>query len=103
MTRLRSVRVVRLAAAFAAFASAAFASAADAQGPAAQQASRAPASTYFTADDALEVNTYATVDMSDDGHWVALTQAVRRDSYGTDYRHDGDPTYVHASPVRLWA
>src|SRR4029079_11126801 len=98
MTRLRSVRVVRLAAAFAAFAPAAYA-----QASAAQQASRAPASAYVTADDALEVNTYAIADVSDDGRWVALTQAVRRDSYGTDYRHDGDPTYVHPSPVRLWS
>ena len=41
--------------------------------------------------------------MSDDGHWLALTQSVRRDAYGNDYRHDGDPTYVHPTPVRLWS
>jgi dipeptidyl aminopeptidase/acylaminoacyl peptidase len=58
---------------------------------------------YFTADDALEINTYAVADMSEDGHWVALTQAIRRDAYGNDYRHDGDPTYVHAAPLRLWS
>ena len=66
-----------------------------AQAPATQQTARSSASPYFTATDALEINTYAVADMSDDGHWLALTQAVRRDSYGNDYRHDGDPTYVH--------
>jgi dipeptidyl aminopeptidase/acylaminoacyl peptidase len=74
-----------------------------AQAPASQQGARSSASTYFTADDALEINTYAIADLSDDGHWVALTQAIRRDSYGNDYRHDGDPTYVHPTLVRLWA
>jgi len=98
MTRLRSVRALCVATVFATLAPAIYA-----QGPAVQQATRAPAATYFTADDALEINTYAIADMSDDGHWVALTQAVRRDSYGNDYRHDGDPTYVHPSPVRLWS
>ena len=73
---------------------------------AAQQAS-APragvASPFFTADDALDVNTYTVADLSDDGHWLVLTQAVRRDAYGNDYRHDGDPTYVHATPERIWS
>jgi len=55
----------------------------------------------FTADDALEINSATIADMSDDGHWLALTQSVRRDTYGNDYRHDGDPTYVHPTPVRL--
>ncbi|MEO7084157.1 MAG: hypothetical protein ABI442_14060 [Gemmatimonadaceae bacterium] len=41
--------------------------------------------------------------MSADGKWLALTETVRRDSYGNDYRHDGDPTYVHPTPVRLWS
>jgi dipeptidyl aminopeptidase/acylaminoacyl peptidase len=58
---------------------------------------------YFTADDALEINTYAVADVTDDGRWVALTLAVRRDAYGNDYRHDGDPAYVHPSPLRLWS
>src|SRR5206468_3251747 len=75
-----------------------------AQTPAApqQQSSRA-VSPVFTADDALELNTTSIADMSEDGRWLALTQALRRDSYGNDYRHDGDPTYVHATPVRLWS
>src|SRR3954452_24787359 len=70
--------------------------------PAAQQQSRT-ATPVFTADDALEINTATIADMSDDGRWLALTQSVRRDSYGNDYRHDGDPTYVHPVPVRLWS
>jgi dipeptidyl aminopeptidase/acylaminoacyl peptidase len=98
MTRFHSVRALCLATVFATLPPAIYA-----QRPAVQQATRAPAATYFTADDALEINTYAIADMSDDGHWVALTHAVRRDSYGNDYRHDGDPTYVHPSPVRLWS
>src|SRR5204863_8845062 len=98
MIRLRSARALFLATAFLAPCSGPYA-----QGPAVQQSSRGPASMNFTADDALEINTYAIADMSDDGRWVALTHAVRRDSYGTDYRHDGDPTYVHPSPVRLWS
>ena len=98
MIRLRSARALIFATAFLAPIRAWHA-----QGPAVQQSSRAATSMYFTADDALEINTYAIADVSDDGRWVALTQAVRRDSYGTDYRHDGDPTYVHPSPVRLWS
>lgn len=98
MNRLRLAPTVRLVAALATFAPVVFA-----QVPAVQQASRAPASIYFTADDALEISTFAAGDVSDDGRWVALTQAVRRDAFGNDYRHDGDPTYVHPSPVRLWA
>jgi len=57
----------------------------------------------FTADDALEINSATIADMSDDGRWLAFTQSVRRDGYGNDYRHDGDPTYVHPTPVRLWS
>jgi dipeptidyl aminopeptidase/acylaminoacyl peptidase len=98
---MNRLRVVRLAAAFATFSPIAYA-----QSPAVQpiqQGARAPTAAYFTADDALEINTYAVADVTDDGHWVALTQAVRRDAYGNDYRHDGDPTYVHPAPLRLWA
>jgi len=75
-----------------------------AQAPATQQAAaRTPSSIYFTAEDALDINTYAIADLSADGKWIALTQAVRRDGFGNDYRHDGDPSYVHATPVRLWS
>lgn len=58
---------------------------------------------YFTAADALDINTFAIADMSDDGKFIALTQSVRRDNFGTDYRRDGDPTYVRPALVRLWS
>ena len=74
-----------------------------AQSPTPQVALTRAASPLFSAADALDINTYAIADLSDDGKWVALTQSVRRDAYGTDYRHDGDPTYVKPTPVRLWA
>ena len=76
-----------------------------AQTPALASAQRAPASpsAYFTTQDALDINTYAIADLSEDGKWIALTQAVRRDGFGNDYRHDGDPSYVHATPIRLWS
>src|SRR5436305_1861811 len=60
------------------------------------------ASPVFLAEDALDVTTVSIADVAPDGRWLAFTQTVRRDAYGTDYRHDGDPTYVHATPVRLW-
>jgi dipeptidyl aminopeptidase/acylaminoacyl peptidase len=68
-----------------------------------QQGARPAASPFFSASDALEINTVSIADMSDDGKWIALTQAVRRDGFGTDYRRDGDPTYVRPALVRLWS
>ena len=91
-----------LAAVLLALASVALTTNAQAQS-AAQQGARATASPVFLAGDALDVSTYAIADMTHDGRWLALTQSVRRDGFGNDYRHDGDPTYVHATPVRLWA
>jgi len=79
---------------------------AHAQAPTASVAAQPPAraaTPVFTADDALEINSATIADMSDDGRWLAFTQSVRRDGYGNDYRHDGDPTYVHPTPVRLWS
>ena len=70
---------------------------------AANAASRVGPSQYFSANDALEINTYAIADMTDDGKWIALTQSVRRDGFGNDYRRDGDPTYVRPALVRLWS
>ncbi|HEY7394794.1 MAG TPA: hypothetical protein VH559_08115, partial [Gemmatimonadaceae bacterium] len=70
---------------------------------AASAASRVTPSQYFSADDALEINTYSIADVTDDGKWIALTQAVRRDGFGNDYRRDGDPTYVRPALVRLWS
>ena len=74
-----------------------------AQAPASRPQAPRAASAAFTAEDALDINTTAIADMSDDGRWLALTQSVRRDSYGNDYRRDGDPTYVHPVPLRLWS
>jgi dipeptidyl aminopeptidase/acylaminoacyl peptidase len=74
------------------------------QTPAATVAQRpAAASPFFSAADALDLNAFAIGDLSDDGKWLALTQSVRRDAYGNDYRHDGDPTYVKPTPVLLWS
>src|SRR4051794_3837620 len=73
-----------------------------AQGPTAKPAAAAPAP-YFTAEDALDISTFSIADMTDDGKWLALTQSVRRDGFGNDYRRDGDPTYVRPTSVRLWA
>jgi dipeptidyl aminopeptidase/acylaminoacyl peptidase len=69
----------------------------------ASSAAHAAPSPYFTAEDALQITTVAVADLSDDGHWIALTESIRRDGFGNDYRHDGDPTYVHAVPIRLWS
>src|SRR5439155_26893294 len=67
-----------------------------------QQASRASsAAAYFTAEDALDVMTYSVADLSDDGQLLAVTATLRRDGYGTDYRRDCHPTYVHVVPVRM--
>src|SRR5205814_1598822 len=45
--------------------------------------------------------TYAVADLSDDGRWLAVTASSRRDTYGTDFRRDGDPTYVRGAPSRV--
>lgn len=61
---------------------------------------QAPAQT-FTAEDALNVNTYAIADLTADGRYVVLTNTRRRDSFGQDFRRDGDPTYTRGIPVRV--
>jgi dipeptidyl aminopeptidase/acylaminoacyl peptidase len=60
-----------------------------------------PASATFTAEDALEINNTAVADLTDDGHFAVVTTTLRRDSYGQEFRRDGDPTYVHAIPLRV--
>jgi dipeptidyl aminopeptidase/acylaminoacyl peptidase len=55
----------------------------------------------FTAEDALNINAYAIADLTDDGRYLVVTNTVRRDSYGQDFRRDGDPTYTRGIPVRL--
>jgi dipeptidyl aminopeptidase/acylaminoacyl peptidase len=66
-----------------------------------RQAATGSSSVYFTPEDALEVMTYSVGDLSDDGRWLVVTASSRRDSYGTDYRRDGDPTYVRGTPTRV--
>jgi dipeptidyl aminopeptidase/acylaminoacyl peptidase len=71
------------------------------------QASRQVSSTAvapspnFTAEDALEVMTYSIADLSDDGQWLVVTGTSRRDTYGADYRRDGDPSYLRVSATKL--
>lgn len=62
---------------------------------------QAPARTTFTAEDALNINSFAVNDLTDDGRYLAVIASVRRDSYGQDFRRDGDPTYTRATPARL--
>ena len=62
----------------------------------------APASSSFTANDALDLVTYTVADLTADGRWLAATSTVRRDGLIVDYRRDGDPTYVRPSLARVW-
>lgn len=55
----------------------------------------------FTAEDALNINAYAVADLTDDGRYLVVTNTLRRDSYGQDFRRDGDPTYTRGIPVRV--
>ncbi|MDB4914017.1 MAG: peptidase prolyl oligopeptidase active site domain protein [Gemmatimonadetes bacterium] len=66
----------------------------------AQQAAR-PASAAISAADILDVVTYSIADLTDDGRFLATMATVRRDTYGTDFRHDGDPTYLRVAPTRV--
>jgi dipeptidyl aminopeptidase/acylaminoacyl peptidase len=59
------------------------------------------AASTFTADDALAINSYAIADLTDDGRYLVVTNTLRRDSYGQDFRRDGDPTYTRGIPVRV--
>lgn len=72
-----------------------------AQGPAAASTASKAAPTNFVAEDALGIVSYTIGDLSEDGRYIAATSSVRRDSYGTDYRRDGDPTYVRGAPTRV--
>ena len=56
----------------------------------------------FTAEDGLEVVTYAALDLTTDGRWLAAASSSRRDGLGVDYRRDGDPTYVRPGAARVW-
>jgi dipeptidyl aminopeptidase/acylaminoacyl peptidase len=67
-----------------------------------QSAADPATSRLFSANDALDLNTWSIADVTDDGRYVAMTHTVRRDAFGTDYRRDGDPTYLRVNSVRLW-
>ncbi len=103
MTRFPSASHVRLIVATAILATVAATTQRTAAAQSAMPQGKATPSPFFAADDALAINTFAVADLSADGKWIALTQSVRRDSYGNDYRHDGDPAYVHPVPLRLWS
>jgi dipeptidyl aminopeptidase/acylaminoacyl peptidase len=60
------------------------------------------ASSAFTAEDALDLVTFAVGDVSLDGRWLAATSTSRRDGLTIDYRRDGDPTYVRPASLRVW-
>ena len=74
-----------------------------AQGPSPKPPAIAPgkADDLFAAEDALNVVAWNVGDLSDDGRWLAVTTAPRRDSYGADFRRDGDPTYVRMAPTKV--
>ena len=61
-----------------------------------------PARTPFTPNDALDVVSYQIADLSHDGRWLATESNTRRDLLGTDYRRDGDPSYLRPDVSRLW-
>jgi hypothetical protein len=56
----------------------------------------------FTAEDALNINSYTIADITADGRFVVATNTLRRDSYGQDFRRDGDPTYSRGVPVSVF-
>ena len=57
--------------------------------------------TTFRAEDALDVVALTTADLTDDGRYAAVISTTRRDAFGTDFRHDGDPTYLRVPPARM--
>ena len=57
--------------------------------------------TNFVAEDALNVVAVAAADLTDDGRYLATTSTIRRDAFGSDFRRDGDPTYLRVAPTRL--
>ena len=68
---------------------------------AANRTASAPNGTTFRAEDALDVVAMTTADLTDDGRYAAVISTTRRDAFGTDFRHDGDPTYLRVAPARL--
>jgi dipeptidyl aminopeptidase/acylaminoacyl peptidase len=96
-----SARVVQSAAVALTFALQRSAAQARQTGDASSRSTPAIQASVFTAEDALAIDSYAISDLTDDGRLLAVIETVRRDSYGQDFRRDGDPTYTRAIPSRL--
>lgn len=81
----------------------AFANAAAQQSRAPDQntVSSKPADATFVAEDALNVVNVAASDLTEDGRYLVAISTIRRDAYGIDFRHDGDPTYLRVTPARV--
>jgi dipeptidyl aminopeptidase/acylaminoacyl peptidase len=62
---------------------------------------RRPTENTFVPEDALGIVSYTVGDLTDDGRFIAATSSVRRDAFGTDFRRDGDPTYVRGALTRV--
>jgi len=56
----------------------------------------------FTVEDVLDLESAQVLDLSDDGRWLAVTVASRRDYIGVDNYRYGDPTYVRPAAEELW-
>ena len=68
---------------------------------AARRPARASADDSLGVHDLLDVSTSVVADLSADGRWLALLLSSRRDALGGDFRRDGDPTYLRATPAQL--
>lgn len=56
-----------------------------------------------SAADLLDITTVQVADLSRDGLWLAALVSTRRDGLGTDFRRDGDPSYIRPGGARLLA
>ncbi|MEP7383960.1 MAG: prolyl oligopeptidase family serine peptidase [Gemmatimonadota bacterium] len=56
-----------------------------------------------TARDLLGVVSHQIGDLSDDGQWMAVLASTRLDGFGTDFRRDGDPSYLRPAVAHLLA
>ena len=64
---------------------------------------QSPNRTPVTARDLLDVVAHQVGDVSDNGQWVAVLASSRLDAFGTDFRRDGDPSYLRPAVARLLA
>lgn len=55
----------------------------------------------ITANDLLGIVSTTVGDLSDDGQWLAVLVQSRREGFGTDFRRDGDPSYIRPAVARL--